>query len=216
MKFFYILLIVFFSGSIFCQTLKAQIFEGELIFMKETNKDTSFFSYKIKDNKVRFEEYTKNKPAENFILADLKTGNIFSVSPKMRIFTELPVNEWKAKNDDLILRTEKTGNYKTIQGIKCYQWRIQNKTENTEISFWISTQPFPFYADFQKMLNKPEKILQYYLDVPSIQGFLPYESVERSTMRELRMRYELISMEKKILQPSLFEIPQGYKVFKKD
>jgi hypothetical protein len=34
-------------------------------------------------------------------------------------------------------------------------------------------------------------------------------------MRELRMRYELISMEKKSIQASLFEIPEGYKVFKK-
>jgi hypothetical protein len=216
MKFFYSLLIVLFTGSIFCQTLKAQIFEGELIFIKETNIDTSFFSYKIKDNKVRFEEYTKNKPAESFILADLKTGNIFSVSPKMKIFTELPVNEWKANKDSQIMRTEKTGNYKTIQGIKCYQWRVQNKTEDTEISFWISAQQFPFYTDFQKMLNKPEKISQYYLDIPSIHGFLPFESVERSTMRELRLRYELISMEKKNLHSSLFEIPQGYKVFEKN
>ena len=202
--------------SVFSFAGYGQFFEGELLFIKETTKDTSFFSYKVKGDKVRFEELNKNKQLENYIIADLRKKNIYSINPKRKLYIDLKTHEWTGKYDTLNMKAFKTGNHKIINGITCYQWRIQNKKEDTEISYWLGSQNFPFFADFHKILNNAEKTSQYYLNIPSIHGFLPFESAERSMMREFRMRFELIRIEKKSIQASTFEIPQGYKIFRKN
>jgi len=204
---FLILLLVFQGmGNVF-----AQHFEGEILFVKETMVDTNLFSYKIRGNKVRFEELDHQKRVEKYIIADFSKNSLVTINPEKKLYKEIKVYPWKNKSETLNFKINKTGNYKIINGYKCYQWRILNKKENTEINFWTASGPFRFFSEFTKMLNPPDKSSQYYLIFPEIHDMIPFESVERSILREMRMRTGVISIEKKSLQQHLFEIPAGFR-----
>jgi hypothetical protein len=195
------------------EIIYAQHFEGEILFVRETPTDTSYFSYKIKGNKVRYEEMNRQMQVENYLIADLSNKNLFTVNPKMKLYRNIQVYPWRDKGDTLNFRITKTGNYKLINGYKCYQWRVLNRKENTEMSYWLATDQFRFFSEFMKMLNPSDKTSHYYLTIPGTRNILPLESVERSMLREMRMRTGVVSIVKKSLQANLFEIPSRYKMF---
>ena len=209
--------------SILCCILTANMdaqprehdFEGEITFIKETLKDTTYLSYKIKGEKVRYEELNKNLQIDNYMIVDLLKKTIYAVNTKKKLYADMPIYAWNGRPDTINFSAEKTGNYKSINGIKCYQWRIINRKENTEIQYWTPTDRYEFYSEFIKLLNHSDKIFQYYLNSPGIYGLLPLESVERSLVREMRMRLEVVNMESKKLPASVFEIPTEYKLFEK-
>ncbi len=209
--------ILLFSMVILCFIpLRAQNFEGEIVFTKETLKDTTYYSYKIKDNMVRFEELNNNQELVSYIIADLSKKNIFTINPRRKLYIDMPVYPWKSETDTINYKIIKTENYKSIKGLKCYQWRVQNKKENTEIAFWVAPDHYNFYTEFLKMVNQSDKISQYYLNVSENTGYLPLESVERSMLREWRMCLNVVKIQKKTLPAVLFEIPAGYKIFQKN
>jgi len=193
-----------------------QNFEGEIIFIKQDNLDTSYISYQIKGNKVRFEELNNRKQVDNYIIADLNKKNILAINPKRKLYVSLPVYQWNNVPDTINYQTTKTGNHKTIKGFNCFQWRIINKQEDTEVQFWAPENHFDFYLNFLQIINQPVKTSIYYLNSPGIYSKLPFEYNERSLLRELRMHMEVLSIEKKSLQDALFEIPQGFRLFEKN
>jgi len=199
-----------------CLQVYAQNFEGEILFVKQSHKDTSYISFKIKGEKVRYEELNKNLQIDNYTIVDLSQKNIFTINPKRKLYVDLPVYQWKDEPDTMNFDISKTGNYKVIKGFKCFQWRVLNKKEDTEIQFWAADDRFEFFSKFLILINQSEKISQYYLNIPEIYGKMPLESVERSLLREMRMRLEVVSIEKKTMQAALFEIPSGYKLFEKN
>jgi hypothetical protein len=81
------------------------------------------------------------------------------------------------------------------------------------MSYWLAADQFMFFSEFMKLINQSEKSSQYYLKIPETNNLLPFESVERSMLREMRMRTGVVSIEKKFLQANLFEIPTGFKPF---
>jgi hypothetical protein len=196
--------------------LNSQPFEGEIVFIKTSMNDTSYVRYNVKGDKVRMEELDKEMKTENYLITDLTNRIVYTINPRRKIFAELPVYPWNGKPDTLNYIVLKTGNYKTIKGIKCIQWRVQNKKENTEIQFWTAPEQYRFFAEFHALLNQAEKITQYYLNTPGIYGQLPFESSERSLVREMRMHMEVLSIVKKSLNTSLFAIPEGYRLFQKN
>jgi hypothetical protein len=211
-----ILSIFLFNLALLCSvTGRGQNFEGEILFVKQTLKDTSYLSYKIKGNKVRFEELNKDFQIDNYLIADLSKKSIYAINPKRKLYADLPVYAWNDKPDTTNFKIVKTGNYKLIKGIKCFQWRVLNKKDDTEVQFWTASEKYESFSEFNRLLNHSDKTTQYYLNSTEIYGQLPLESVERSMLREMRMRLEVVNIEKKTLPIALFEIPAGYKLFEK-
>ena len=59
MQIFYnslVVIILLINISVSSSYAQKNKFEGEIVFVKETLKDTSYFSYKIKGNRVRVDE----------------------------------------------------------------------------------------------------------------------------------------------------------------
>ena len=195
---------------------KTQSFEGEITFIKETSKDTSFYKYKVKNNIIRVDELNKNFKLKNYMLVDLNKEVIYAINPKRKLYTKLPVHPWQKAKSSENYKVIKTQNYKTVNGYKCYQWRVKNKKENTEIAFWVTNDKFNFFYDFLKILNRAEKSSLYYLRIPNTHGFFPMLSVERSLLRDFRLKLSVMKIEKKNLNTSLFKIPSEYKYFKKN
>jgi len=195
---------------------KAQTFEGEVVFTKATQNDTSFYAYKIKDHKIRIEELDQQLNMVNYMLIDVSKPSIYAINPKRKLYVEMPTHSRLNFHDTTEFIIYKTENYKRIKGYKCYQWRVRNKKENTEVAYWVCDQFFKSFAEALKLLNKREKSSIYYLHIPNTSGFFPLLSVERSVLREWRESSEVLKIEKKNLSTALFEIPNGYKMFQKN
>ena len=56
---------------------KTQSFEGEITFIKETSKDTSVYTYKVKNNIIRIDELNKKLELINYMLVDIKKEEIY-------------------------------------------------------------------------------------------------------------------------------------------
>jgi len=190
-------------------------FEGIIFFSMEMFSDTLYYTYYVKDKLVRMDEYNRCKTCkipENYILYNLEKKTIIAVNPQRKMYLNLPVNEYyenKSNLDDYTIL--KTNNSKKIFGYKCYQWRVRNKKQNTEIAYWVAKDNFDFFVDFLRLWNRSEKHASYFLKIPDSQGYFPMLSEERTILREQKMTLRVISIQKKPLDKSLFIIPKDYK-----
>ncbi|MFN8255566.1 MAG: DUF4412 domain-containing protein [Bacteroidales bacterium] len=198
------------------QKISAQNFEGEILFSKETPEDTTIYNYLIKGNKIRIEELNHNYQLVNYMIVDVSERSIVALNPGRKLYADIPVHYWRADKDTSDFTILKTGNYQFIKGYKCFQWRVQNKKENTEVAYWVANEPVNIFPEFLKTINLSEKTSIYFLMVPETDGYFPMLSVERSFLRELRMQLTVIKFQKKSLPVSLFEIPEGFRMFQKN
>lgn len=204
------------SGTKFFFPSYSQQFEGEIYFTKESPDDTSHYSYKIKGDKVRVEELDNNLQLINYMIVNLSSRTIIAVNPNRKLYVDMPVHFYKGGPDTISYKIIKTENSQIIMGYKCYQWRVQNKKDKTEIVFWVSKEQFNFFFDFLKIVNRAEKSSVYFLTIPNTRGYFPFMSVERTMLREQRMQLLVTKIQKKSLPLSLFEIPADYKMFQKN
>ncbi len=224
MKYFY-----FFIFIVFVLNLKGQTdnetfnipnqrpFEGIIFFSMELITDTLYYTYYVKDRLVRMDEYNRCrdcKTPNNYILFDLNKKTITVVNPLRKMYININSKPYKERTDvDENFKIIKTNNYKKIHGYKCYQWRVRNKIENTEVSYWVAFDNFDFFIDFLKLFNRSEKHAQYFLLIPETKGYFPMLSEERTTLREQKMTLRVLNIQRKTIDKSFFQIPKDYKNF---
>ncbi len=192
-------------------------FEGFIFFSMELITDTLYYTYYIKDRMVRLDEYNRCKDCKipnNYILFDLNKKTITIINPLRKMYLNINPKPYKERTDiDENYKIIKTNNYKKIYGYKCYQWRVRNKIENTEVSYWVAFDNFDFFVDFLKLFNRSEKHAQYFLLIPETKGYFPLLSEERTTLREQKMTLRVLNIQRKTIEKSLFQIPKDYKNF---
>jgi len=225
-KYYYILIIicVFAFNNAFAQPLnstqnssKASLnkapFEGIIKFVQETFSDTTYYTYYIKGDKVKLEinEDCKDCDVSDAMLFDLKKQSITALKPSLRIYKDIEVKPYVEANNKDFNIIKNARNKKNVDGYKCEQWRVKNQKENTEITYWVTEGNYSFFEEFLKLWNRSEKQSRYFLQVKSSKGYFPILSVERSTFREKRMKLQVIKLERKPLEQSIFEIPVEYK-----
>ncbi len=204
----------FFSTNIYAQSNK---FEGEIVFVRETLKDTSYLSYKIKGTKVRIDELDNNLKTKSYMIIDINAPIIYAVSPSRKLYTNMPIHPWDKENaPQSSFQVLKTENYKYIKGYKCNQWRVRNKKENTEIAYWVAFDQFVFFKKLLSLLNLADKNSEYYLRIPETAGVFPMLSVERTILRSWKSTLEVVNIKKSNMSTGLFEIPGDYKLFEKN
>lgn len=202
------------NASVMTSTNSNKSFEGIIFFSMEMISDTMYYTYYIKDKNVRLDEYNRCKSCKipgNYLLFNLESKKITALNPQRKMYLHLTANEYKENdnNEDFIIL--KTNNSKKIFGYKCYQWRVRNKKQNTEISYWVAKDNFDFFIDYLRLWNRSERHASYFLKIPEANGFFPLLSEERTTLREQKMTLRVISIQKKSLDPLLFQIPKDYK-----
>ena len=188
-------------------------FEGIIKFVQETFSDTTYYTYYVKDNKIKLEinEDCKDCDVSDAMLFDLKNQTIIAMKPSLRMYKDVEIRPYvETTNKDFNI-IKNSRNKKKVQGYKCEQWRVKNQKENTEITYWVTEGNYYFFEEFLKLWNRSEKQSRYFLQVKSTNGFFPILSVERSTFREKRMKLQVIKLERKPLEESIFEIPAEYK-----
>ncbi len=190
-------------------------FEGSIKFIQKMFNDTNYYTYHIKNNKVRLdvhENCNDCEELENSMLFDLNKKTITAINPSRKLYINVPTKTFAdplSKNFKII----KSKNNKKIQGYKCYQWRVKNISENTEIAYWVTEDNFDFFEDLLYLWNRSEKHALYFLQIPDIKGFFPLLSVERTALREQKMRLEVVEIIKKPIDNIVFEIPKTYRSY---
>jgi len=194
-------------------SIKNAPFEGVITFIQETFSDTTYYTYYVKGDKVKLEinEDCKDCDVSDAMLFNLKDQTIIAMKPSLRMYKDVEISPYieTTNNDFNIIKNSR--NKKKIQGYKCEQWRVKNQTENTEITYWVTEGNYYFFEDFLKLWNRSEKQSRYFLQVKNVNGFFPILSVERSTFREKRMKLQVVKLDRKPLEQSIFEIPVEYK-----
>lgn len=224
MRYFTLLMCWFVTFCVNAQTDKetynqvsSKPFEGIIFFSMEMISDTLYYTYYIKDRMVRMDEYNRCKDCKtpnNYMLFDLNKKTIAVVNPLRKMYMYIETKPYKERKDvDENFKIIKTNNYKKMFGYKCYQWRVRNKNENTEVSYWVAFDNFDFFIDFLKLFNRSEKHAQYFLLIPETKGYFPLLSEERTTLREQKMTLRVINIQRKALDKTLFQIPKDYKNF---
>ncbi len=212
-RYFIIIFFYFIVFQSFGQKNHLPKFEGKIKFARITQTDTTYFSYLVKGKKVKFISYDPCIPDENlqeYLLFDLATKKIIAVKPAFKTFivlqnkpyTSLPNEEFK------IIKSK---NNKKILDQTCYQWRVKNKKENTEIAYWVNTKyNYDFFVPLLKLWNRVEKHASYFLQIPNNNGVFPFLSTERSVVRDFRMKLAIIEITYQPMDDSLFIIPAEY------
>ncbi len=191
----------------------AQPFEGVMDFNKISAVDTIKYRYYVKGNNVRIEEMNKKGVIAGIMLVDLVKGNILALSPDRKMYMEVP-----ALSKPIItgkVEVNKTSGTKIINGYTCKLWRMRNKAENTEVSYWVAEDKFDFFNGLLKVLNRKDKLSVYFMQAPTVVGAMALEATERNLLRDFKNAIVTTKIEKKVLDASLFSIPAEYKKYDK-
>src|SRR6266576_1272713 len=109
-------------------SVSAQSFEGTIEFKKQTATDTVSYVYYVKGDKIRLDEIgSKSKKVEGSFLIDLKTNSMTSLSHDRKLYIEQASGAPAAMTGKA--EVKKTGNVKTIQGVKCNEYVVKNADE---------------------------------------------------------------------------------------
>lgn len=204
-----IVIIVFLALlSIFAYSQK---FEGRIDVVKKTLSDTMFYSYTIKNNFIRIDEYDKYKRLQKYFIINLKDNTITALNPNQKLYAKLDVQNLK-KNSNSEFEIINTGIYKYINGYKCYQWRVRNQSQNTEITYWIANDKFEFFTPMAGISAQIEDSFLTYMSLPTntMKGEMPMLIESKTLLRVDKATYTVINISKSYVDASIFTIPNFY------
>lgn len=201
-----------FTGMIIAS---AQSFEGVIEFKKQTTSDTVNYIYHVKGDKVRLDEIgNKSKKVEGSFIIDLKTNSMLSLSHDRKMYIEQSSGTPAAVNGKCDVK--KTGKDKTIQGMKCSEYVVENADEKVRVTYWMAANHYDFFFKLLKVLNRKDKSAVYVQQITGADGMFPYLSsqVNMETNKE-EVKMEVTKVEKKTVDVAKFDVPKDYQKFQK-
>jgi hypothetical protein len=208
----YKLFIPFLVFLIFFEKSFAGDFEGNLMMVKETFYDTTFYQLTVQKNLIRIDQKNSQNVIVQSIIVDTKNDKIIALSPNHKLFTEIQVkfSNQGGKNDLSIIPTQ---SFKIINGYKCYLWRVRNENLNSEISYWVYNSEFGFFQKAIRLLNSTEDYSNIFSSFPEIEKGtgLPIMTIERTLLREEKARITITSINNRKVNSDLFIVPSDYK-----
>ena len=193
----------------------AQVFEGVIEFKKQTSTDTVNYIYYVKGDKVRLDEIgSKSKKVEGSFIIDLKTNSMVSLSHERKLYIE----QASGTPATVVGKPEvkKTGNVKTILGVKCTEHVVKNADEKVQVTYWMGIGKFDFFFKLLKVLNRKDKSALYVQQLTGVDGMFPFLSsqVNLETGKE-EVKMEVAKIEKKTVDANMFAMPKDYQKFQK-
>lgn len=192
----------------------AQSFEGVIEFRMETSKDTTTNIYYVKGNDVKLDQIgRKSGKVEGSFVFNTQTNEIKFVNPVRKVW-----GEHKSETAPVIKGTcvsTKGTATKMIQGQKCTEYTVKNTEENTQISYWIASGKYDFFAPLVKAWNRKDKQSIYFNQIKDLpKGAMPLLSEERLISDgKLISKLEVSKITKGGIDASKLAIPADYKRF---
>ncbi|MCG8411694.1 MAG: DUF4412 domain-containing protein [Bacteroidales bacterium] len=186
-------------------------FEGSIEMVQKSFYETSYFTYFVKNNKVRIDKFDRNHDITQSIIVNVKEKQVYILSPEEKLYVKLNLgqNLSDIENKYTIL---KTGNSRLVNGYKCYQWRVKNIEKNTEVAYWVWQNNFYLFSDLVKLLIKADNTYCFFNEIPETYGFFPMLSVERTLLRREKLRTSVVNINPQKLDVNRFNIPQDFEI----
>ena len=192
----------------------AQSFEGTIEFKMETSKDTTTNIYYVKGNDVKLDQIGKKSgKVEGSFVFNTQTGEIKFVNPVRKVW-----GEHKSETAPVIKGTcvsSKGANTKMVQGQKCAEFVVKNTEENTQITYWMVSGKYDFFAPLVKAWNRKDKQSIYFNQIKDLpKGSMPLLSEEKLISDgTLISKLEVSKLSKGNVDASKLAIPADYKKF---
>jgi hypothetical protein len=192
----------------------AQSYEGSIEFKMETSKDTTTNIYYVKGHDVKLDQIGKKSgKVEGSFVFNTQTNEIRFVNPVRKVW-----GEHKSETVPIIKGTcvsTKGTNTKTLHAQKCTEYIVKNTEENTQITFWIVTGKYDFFAPLVKAWNRKDKQSIYFNQIKDLpKGSMPLLSEEKSISDgTLISKLEVSKINKSAIDASKLSIPAEYKKF---
>lgn len=190
----------------------SQTFEGTIDIVKTTLSDTLYYSYTIKNNHIRIDEYDKHKRLQKSFILNLQDSSIFALNPHDKLY--MPVERQIAMENAIEPTIIHTGNFKYINGYRCYQWRVRDVASNTEIAYWVAQENFDFFVPMAHLWKTIEENFSFFTLLPlqSIAGNMPLLTETRTLLRDEKAIISVINIERVLVSDALFVIPHTYNI----
>jgi hypothetical protein len=189
-------------------------FEGTIDFIQFNGVDTTYYKYYIKGNHIKIDNVDpKTNNIEGNFLIDLSTKKMTALSPPKKIYFDQPSGP--AVQPAGKPAVSKTGKTKTINGYKCNEYLVLDQDEGLKIHFWLASGHFDFFGDMLKILNRKDKFSEYFLVITDTKGMFPMLAEEEDLAGNPKGFMKAVKMDKGAVAADAFEIPKGYKEFKK-
>lgn len=192
----------------------AQSYEGSIEFRMETSKDTTTNIYYVKGPDVKLDQIgRKSGKVEGSFVFNTQTNEIKFVNPVRKVW-----GEHKSETAPVIKGTcisTKGTNTKMIQGQKCTEYIVKNNEENTQITYWIVSGKYDFFAPLVKAWNRKDKQSIYFNQIKDLpKGSMPLLSEEKTISDgKLISKLEVSKMTKGKIDAAKLSIPDDYKKF---
>jgi uncharacterized protein DUF4412 len=192
----------------------AQSFEGTIDFQQYNGVDTTYYKYYVKGDKVKVDNYDpKTNNDEGDFLIDLTSKKTTALSPVRKVYFDQPPGA--AVKPGGTPTVTKTGKVKTINGLKCTEYLVVDADEGLKIHFWMAAGHYDFFSQMLQILNRKDKFSEYYLVMTGVTGMFPMLAEEEDTAGNPKGWMKAVKVDKGTIAATTFDIPKGYKEFKK-
>ncbi len=188
-------------------------FEGRIDLIKETVYDTSYYTYNIKGSLVRIDQFNQHKKLINSLLVNMETESVIALNPYRKLYKKINTASTKKASDCEDCVVIKTKNTKVINGYLCEQWRVRNRTKNSEIVYWVTTDGFRFFDKLMEIIRQNGNYADFYLQISDKAGYIPILAVERTLVRYEKMRLAVTEIEETNISDNLFQVPKEFQKF---
>lgn len=188
-------------------------FEGIIDFVKKTGSITVNYRYYIKGDNIRIEEIAEDGSIDGIELINTKQGKMYALSPDRKMYMEVPSGKPATAAK---IEVDKTKVTKKINGEDCTKWVVKCPDQDRVVNYWMAKGDYNFFVPLLKTLNRKEKLASYFLQLEGTTGFFPIVGEETKTDGTVVGSLEVIAIDRKTLDASLFEIPKGYAKFERD
>lgn len=188
-------------------------FKGILKYVEYTPFDTTYYKVYVSNGKIRVDSFLgkdDENNAEKIMIYDLKNNKVLALKPSEQIYKTFDADDtqnFKIDGCDVI---QNKRNHKIINGYNCIQYRIKNVAENTDVTYWIPEEDFPFYYKMVSMKHSMQRVHKYFFMLPNYKVAFPLQTTERSLLREEKSSYQVTEIDEIAVSESVFEVPKNY------
>jgi len=188
-------------------------FEGVIKFKKHKTTETIDYTYYIKGDKVRIEEYDKEGKLKGIMLIDSKKDEVVALSPERKLYMDATNSRQPAKVNPMVTKTSKK---QEIQGYMCTEWLVQSDQEGIFVSYQVIDEPkFSFFEAMLRTLNRKDRLSKYWLETPGIENKFTMVGIEKYADGKQKVKLEVTEMTEEKVSDAMFDIPSDYVKFEK-
>lgn len=199
----FLVCVLFFNGS------TASNFEGKIFFKSYTKgKNDEVYVYYVKGDRVRIDQVA-NGVINGTILANTTTKEMFGLTPKHKIYYKksyIPTDYPKRED----VKVSKTGNTQNIKGFTCNEYTVEDKANDSFITYYISEKNFDFFRPMLMTLNRKERLSVNYLQLDAMNRDFPFVGIEKAADGSVKQRLEVTLIEESSIPDELFDIPYNF------